>query len=100
MHDIVKGSKVRARWWGEPRLVSLAGVQPKFEITEHVITGIVRHIRSNDPANPVQVWIFIDPESPWDGPKVRPPGCECETDHVVVDYHKALSINTALHEPR
>lgn len=82
---ITKGDHVVASWM-RTRLACLAGVQMKLEGQQVIVSGIVRHVRGDDPVNPTTVAIFIDPDDPGcELPRVRPPRCTCPKPHVVVD---------------
>ncbi len=90
---IVKGSRVRAEWF-QAHAVSLSGMQMKFGARQHVVTGVVRHLRGDDPVAPKEVRIYIDPEgdAPADLGKVRPYGCTCEGGHVELKLDWAKEI--------
>jgi hypothetical protein len=78
-----KGDRVRANWFSA-RPVSLAGVQMKLGGDWKDVTGIVRHIRADDPHNPTEIRAYLDPDN-WTGGLVKPEGCTCEgPGHVEV----------------
>ncbi len=92
--NVVKGSTIRARWFENVRIVgvdpfSIAGVQPKGDARERIVTGIVRHVRGNG-AEPTKVRIYIDGP----GADVTPPGCTCGP-HVEVDPQHVVSVEGA-----
>jgi len=91
---ITKGTKVTARWL-QAKLVALSGMQMKTGATEHVVTGVCRHFRGNDPVNPTEVKVFIDPEgdvSP-DLKRVRPHGCSCPEPHIEINPDHIIKVH-------
>ncbi len=86
---IVKGSRIQAEWL-QAHTASLSGMQMKFGARQHVVTGVVRHLRGDDPVAPKEVRIYIDPEgdAPADLEKVKPYGCTCEVGHVELKLNK------------
>lgn len=80
---IVKGSRIRASWF-QAHLASLSGMQMKFGATGLTVTGVVRHLRGDDPVAPKEVRIYIDPDDPVPAgvEKVQAYGCTCEGGHV------------------
>lgn len=81
-----KGDHIRAKWFVAKPLgtYSIAGAQPKVVGDFIEVSGVVRHVRGNDPVSPTVVRVFIDPDGEWTGPMERPPGCTCEKPHVAV----------------
>lgn len=79
---LTKGDRVRAVLLVANPHASLAGVQMKFDCHDVEVVGACRHFRGNDPVNPTEVLIYVEPEGdlPYYVPRVRPPGCTC-TDH-------------------
>lgn len=82
---VKKGSRISARWFGDAKAVALAGVNMKLQVTEYAVSGIVRHVRGDDPVNPTTIRFYIDPDPGYDGPRARPPGCACSQDHVEIN---------------
>jgi hypothetical protein len=84
--DIKKGSRIRADWIqvNDPPS-SLAGCMPKFGASGRSVTGVVRHVRGDHPTTPTVIFVYVDPDGPWDGPTVTPHGCTCDHKHVQVD---------------
>lgn len=91
---VTKGTKIRARWFGSPQAVALAGVQMKLQVTEFVVEGTVRHLRGNDPVAPTKIDLYVEPSGPVPQGvrQERPYGCSCDghdqlvridADHVV-----------------
>lgn len=76
-----KGDRVRAQWFST-HLSSLAGVQMKFGATVKEVVGTVRHIRVDHPTHPTSTRVYLDPDEPYDGPKVELVGCTCGHPHV------------------
>jgi hypothetical protein len=91
--DLRKGARIRARWT-ETELVSLAGMQMKAQLTEREVTGVVRHLRGDDPVAPTLVRLYVEPDSPWSGRTVRPHGCQCESAHVEVDPRHVVGLTS------
>ena len=83
MSMIVKGDRIRAAWF-HATPTCLAGMQPKFGAVVKSVTGTIRHVRGDDPVNPVEVRVYVDPDDGYDGPYVNPPGCTCSTKHVEI----------------
>jgi hypothetical protein len=85
--NIIKGTHIRASWL-KPNipLSSLAGMQTKLGCTQVNVSGIVRHIRVNDPLHPTdyQLYIDLDFNDP-NIPTVQLVGCTCGRKHVQVD---------------
>lgn len=63
-------------------MTCLAGVQAKFGAVAKSVTGVIRHIRVDDPVNPTEVRIYVDPDDGYEGSFINPPGCTCATQHV------------------
>lgn len=83
MWNISKGARIKAQWLvAQP--VALAGVQPKVGAVGAVVSGVVRHIRASRPDAVQADALFIDADPGWRGPTVRPPGCTCAAEHVLV----------------
>jgi hypothetical protein len=63
-HFVVKGDRVTAQWFECDPLgsYSLAEYQTKFNAKPRFITGEVRHIRSDQPTNPVNVTLHVQSE--------------------------------------
>lgn len=80
---LFKGDRIRSAWFAT-RLTCLAGVQTKFGATLKRVTGVVRHIRVDDPVTPTEIRIYIDPDDGYAGSFVNPPGCTCSTRHVEI----------------
>jgi len=73
-----KGDRIR---WTSIATPSLAGMQMKVQVTYR--TGVIRHVRGNDPVVPTSVRIYVDPD---DGAgTVRPIRCTCAGAHVEID---------------
>lgn len=84
---INKGTRIRARWLrvNNP-MSSLAGMQMKLGCTQMEVSGIVRHVRCNDPVSPTVYQLFIDLDPTIQGvPTVKLEGCTCGREHVQVD---------------
>ena len=60
-HFLRKGDRIRARWF-QASDACLAGMQPKTDALLTLLTGVVSHIRGDDPSNPqqIRVWIRLD----------------------------------------
>lgn len=58
---VTKGTRIRAQWL-DAHLASLAGVQMKTGAKMVVVTGTVRHVRSDHPTQPVNTTFFLDVE--------------------------------------
>ena len=81
--NITKGMRIRARWF-RPNPASLAGMQMKVSCTQVEVSGIVRHIRIDDPDHPTKYTLFIDADA--EGlPQVNLLGCTCGHGHIQVD---------------
>jgi hypothetical protein len=89
---VTKGSRIHAEWFGDAKIVSLAGMGMKVEAGQIVVVGTVRHIRGDDPVAPKTIRFYVDPEHEWTGPTMRPTGCTCDHEHVEVnpDHVKAV----------
>lgn len=83
---ITKGMRVRARWF-DAKLTCLSGVQMKFGATEHVVTGVVRHVRGDHPTNPTTVRIYVEAD---DG--VGTPCPSCQVREVEIDPQHVVAI--------
>ena len=83
--NVNKGDRIGAEWFGDAKPVALAGVQMKVQATQFAVVGTIRHVRADDPVNPVEVRLYVDPEGEWQGPTARPEGCTCEKPHVEVN---------------
>jgi hypothetical protein len=81
--NVLKGDRIRASWLAV-KPVCLAGVQPKLGGEVQTVTGVIRHIRCDDPMNPTEIRIYVDPDGEWTGSRVTPFGCECPTAHVEI----------------
>ncbi len=81
LSTLFKGDRIRASWFSA-KLTCLAGVQTKFGATQKTVTGIVRHIRVDDPVTPTGMRVYVDPDDGYVGPFINPPGCTCSTQHV------------------
>lgn len=85
LHMVTKGDHITASWM-RTNLTSLAGVQMKLEGQQVSVSGIVRHVRGNDPIAPTSIRIYIDPDDPaCELPRARPPRCTCPRPHVEVE---------------
>jgi len=85
---INKGTRIRARWFRAQMNppASLAGMQMKLGCTEVEVSGVVRHVRCDDPVKPTRYQFFIDPDPEVQGvPTVKLEGCTCGREHVQVD---------------
>lgn len=80
---VVKGNRIRASWL-ECYPICLSGMQMKLGAREMSVTGVVRHVRGDDPTNPKAVRLYVDAESGnYEGHTVE---CvKCGHDHVEVD---------------
>lgn len=74
--NVVKGDRVRASWF-VAKPVALAGMQMKLGADSVSVTGTIKHIRCDDPVNPKEIRIYIDPDGEWKGTRVEPFGCTC-----------------------
>jgi hypothetical protein len=83
MWNITKGTRITAQWF-QAHPVALAGVQPKVGAVGATVSGVVRHIRADRPDAVRADALFIDADLGWSGPTVRPPGCTCAAEHVLV----------------
>lgn len=83
---ITKGSRIVARWF-QANQACLAGYQMKTGATQITLSGIVRHLRGDDPADPREVLLYIEPdgEVPDTLSRTRPYGCECEGHDRLVE---------------
>jgi hypothetical protein len=82
--EVRKGDRIRAKWFAH-KVVGLAGVQMKVSGEFRIVTGVVRHIRTNDPQNPTDIRLYLDPEGDCNvSSRVNPLGCECPTFHVEI----------------
>ena len=80
---VTKGTRVRAHWL-DARPVALAGVQMKLEATPVIVTGTVRHIRSDHATELVNPTFFLDVEE-GSGYEDHVQHCaKCGRDHVEV----------------
>ncbi len=43
--NVKKGDRIEARWFGDGKLVPLAGAQMKVQATEMAVTGTIKHVR-------------------------------------------------------
>lgn len=77
-----KGDRIRASWLKVNPLTCLAGAMPKVGATAVEVTGVVRHIRTDNPDNPVLIRVYIDPDDGYTGPTVNLIGCVCGHPHV------------------
>lgn len=82
--NIVKGSRVRAKWFNPKPFGSygIAGMQMKVVGNFVEVVGTIRHFRGDDPVAPTKVEIFVDSDEPSDIPTVRPYGCTCDHEHI------------------
>lgn len=73
---ITKDNKIKARWFkvNDP-ISSIAGGQMKVGSTEIVVSGIVKHVRGDDPIKPTVVRLYVEPDGGGDEIEVNP-------DHV------------------
>lgn len=81
-----KGDSVHVCWL-DCRPAALSGMQLKMGATLNEFSGVVKHVRGDDPENPTQVRLFVDPNLDANVdhlPRVRPPGCTCEHLHVEI----------------
>ena len=88
---VVKGQTIRAEW-EDVRPVALAGMQLKFQASHYVVEGYVAHVRGDDPVNPQVVRLFVTPTLPTNAPRVRPAGCCCPEDHVMVEPRHVVAV--------
>lgn len=86
---ITKGTKIRARWFKPKPLGtwSLAGAQLKFTGDMLDVTGIVRHVRSDDPVLPVNVTFHIDTDDNQGDPCPK-----CGTNHLTIDPKHVVDV--------
>lgn len=89
---IEKGTRITARWMQANPMTCLAGAQPKVGATEHVVSGIVRHVRADSPDALMPTALFIDPEPGYVGSTMRPPRCTCPAEHVLVKPDWIVSV--------
>lgn len=82
---VSKGNRIEARWLGDGKVVPLAGMQLKLQVSERSVRGVVKHLRGDDPIAPSVIRLYVDPDESWTGPTVRPAGCSCDHEHVEVD---------------
>lgn len=93
---IKKGDHITARWFGGVAPVALAGMQLKFQATQFVVSGVIKHVRGDHPTSPTQIRLYIDPEDDDSGaPRTRPPGCTCEKDHVAVNPDHVVALTSS-----
>lgn len=80
---VVKGNRIRASWL-DVHPTCLSGMQMKLGATPMSVTGVVCHVRGDDPSNPKTVRLYVDAESGnYEGHAV---GCvKCGRDHVEVN---------------
>lgn len=81
MRTLLKGDRVHARWF-DTKPIALAGVQMKMGADLREVSGVVRHIRTDNPLNPVNIRVYVDPDTTGEKGLVRPPGCTCADPHV------------------
>jgi hypothetical protein len=82
-YAIVKGTRVRVRYFRANPNVSLAGCQPKLEATQICFDGIVRHMYGNAPTfeASTDIKIFVQPDDPTGLPAVLCPKCGVHEVH-------------------
>lgn len=56
---VKKGDRITAKWL-RAKLVALSGAQPKAGAREMVVSGVVRHIRTDRPDPPCSVRIYVE----------------------------------------
>lgn len=88
---VTKGTRIKAQWL-DARLVSLAGVQMKMGATMVVITGVVRHIRSDHPTQPVNATFFLDVEEGNNYEDHVTHCTKCGRDHVEVSAKHVVDV--------
>lgn len=73
-----KGASIQARWFHE---------DPPGYATEVEITGTCRHFRGDDPVNPTEIRIYVEPDGdvPDCVPRTRPYGCACDGHDRLVE---------------
>lgn len=86
-----KGDRVRAQWFAA-HPTCLAGVQLKFGATAKEVVGTVRHIRGDHPTHPTTIRVYLDPDGPYDGPKVDLVGCKCGHPHVELNPNHIVEV--------
>lgn len=86
---LTKGTRVRASWFQPKPLgtFSLAGVQMKTTGSFVDLVGTCRHFRGDDPVNPTETRIYIEPDGdvPDSIPRTRPYGCTCPGHDLLVE---------------
>lgn len=95
---ITKGSRVHAQWF-KPQVnppASLSGVQFKLSGQFVNVVGRCVHFRGDDPVNPKEIRMYIDPEGvlPEGVEKVVPHGCTHEGGHVQIREEWIKGIET------
>jgi|LakMenEpi03Aug12_release.lakeMendotaPanAssembly.Ray.scaffolds.fasta_scaffold1907897_1 hypothetical protein len=88
---IVKGTRVRARWFQPKPLgsFSLAGCQLKTTGSFVEIVGTCRHFRGDDPVSPTKVRVYVEPEGDVAEyvARRRPHGCTCDGHEALVEMN-------------
>lgn len=78
---ITKGTHILAQWFQSKPLgtFSLAGVQMKTTGSFVEISGTCRHFRGDDPTNPKEIRIYVEPGGDINPSiqRTRPFGCAC-----------------------
>jgi len=90
--SVSKGDRIEARWFGAGKVVPLAGMQMKVQVSERSVRGTVKHLRGDDPVAPTAIRLYVDPDESWAGPTVRPAGCSCGHEHVEVDPRHVVRV--------
>lgn len=88
---VTKGTRVRASWL-EAKLVSLSGFQTKSGADHVSVTGVVRHIRSDHPTQPVNATLFLDVEEGVNHEAHAVHCAKCGRDHVEVKVSHVVAV--------
>jgi hypothetical protein len=60
---VTKGTRVLVRHMKNPKLVPLAGMQMKMQVSMDEFTGTVRHVRGDDPVVPKTIHFWVEPDA-------------------------------------
>lgn len=88
---VTKGTRLRASWL-DAKLVGLAGVQMKTGATQVSVIGVVRHLRSDHPTQPVNVTFFLDVEEGVNHEDHCTHCTKCGKDHVEVKASHVVEV--------
>lgn len=95
---VTKGTRVRAQWL-DAHLTCLSGAQMKTGGRMVVVTGVVRHIRSDHPTQPVNATFFIDAEHGVNHEEHVTHCTKCGRDHVEVSAKHVAEVLASVSPP-